>query len=179
MERATRAAGGPGRADSADERAPYGPADRAASEFADRGPARPGRFDRTARQACAPTAPDRSEARPRGPAGAARPPRPLPAATGEASSTSVFQSPQPGQRPCHFAAVSPQVEQVKTDVARAMGLPTLGAEPDGSGPVQSGTDVGQQVLRVLDAGRQPDEALAHRVGAPARAALGGTAADAN
>jgi hypothetical protein len=37
-----------------------------------------------------------------------------------ASSASVFHSPQPGQRPCHFAASAPQAEQTNTDVARAM-----------------------------------------------------------
>jgi hypothetical protein len=30
------------------------------------------------------------------------------------SSTSVFQSPQPGQRPCHFGLWLPQEEHVKT-----------------------------------------------------------------
>ena len=30
------------------------------------------------------------------------------------SSTSVFQSPQPGQRPCHFGLSWPQAEQLKT-----------------------------------------------------------------
>jgi hypothetical protein len=30
------------------------------------------------------------------------------------SSTSVFQSPQPGQRPCHFGLSCPHAEQVKT-----------------------------------------------------------------
>jgi hypothetical protein len=30
------------------------------------------------------------------------------------SSTSVFQSPQPGQRPCHLGLWWPQAEQLKT-----------------------------------------------------------------
>jgi hypothetical protein len=30
------------------------------------------------------------------------------------SSTSVFQSPHPGQRPCHFGLSCPQAEQLKT-----------------------------------------------------------------
>ena len=38
-----------------------------------------------------------------------------------ASSVSVFHSPQPAQRPCHFGSSWPQVEQVKTVVGRGMG----------------------------------------------------------
>jgi hypothetical protein len=35
------------------------------------------------------------------------------------SSTSVFHSPQPGQRPCHFGLSCPHEEQAKTDAERA------------------------------------------------------------
>src|SRR5215207_782064 len=48
------------------------------------------------------------------------------------SSTSVFHSPQPRQRPCHFRASWPQAEQVKT--VRAMGSLKVGAEPDRFAP---------------------------------------------
>ena len=52
---------------------------------------------------------DRLEAR--APAPPLRPPAPL-AGAGRASSTSVFHSPQPGQRPCHFGLSWPQAEQL-------------------------------------------------------------------
>ena len=45
------------------------------------------------------------------PAAPARP-RAAPGA-GARSSTSVFHSPQPGQRPCHFGLCVPQAEQLK------------------------------------------------------------------
>jgi hypothetical protein len=41
-------------------------------------------------------------------------PRPPPArGAGARSSTSVFHSPQPGQRPCHFELCAPQAAQEK------------------------------------------------------------------
>ena len=54
-----------------------------------------------------------------GRAGAARPAR-AGGAVARASSTSVFQAPQPGQRPIQRAASCPHSEQVKEVVARAM-----------------------------------------------------------
>ena len=69
-----------------------------------------------------------TSAQPRGPHGragraagaAAAAPRRAPRAC---SSTSVFHSPQPGQRPCHFVASWPQALQVKTVAGRAIRRP--------------------------------------------------------
>ena len=56
----------------------------------------------------------------RGPCGRAAARRRAPRRAARASSTSVFHSPQPGQRPCHFGLSWPQAEQVKTVAERAM-----------------------------------------------------------
>ena len=49
------------------------------------------------------------------------------------SSVSVFHSPQPGQRPCHFGLSCPQVEQAKTVARRAIPA-RLSAAVDGFAP---------------------------------------------
>jgi hypothetical protein len=54
------------------------------------------------------------------PPAAPPPPRPPPArGAGARSSASVFHSPQPGQRPCHFGLCAPQAEQLKMVAGRA------------------------------------------------------------
>ena len=72
------------------------------------------------------------------PRAAARAAPPRRAGTGaRRSSASVFHSPQPGQRPCHFGSSWPQAEQVKTVAGRAMDVLTVGGGPDGFAPWMS------------------------------------------
>jgi len=60
-------------------------------------------------------------------------PRPLAAGLARASSTSVFQSPHPGQRPCHFGLWWPHAEHEKT-VAERGTLARLSRGQDGFAP---------------------------------------------
>src|SRR3954469_12039754 len=85
-----------------------------------------------------------------GRAAAPAPPPPRPAAppargAGARSSTSVFHSPQPGQRPCHFALWAPHAEQLKI-VAGLATTSSLGRGPVELAPAAGGPVSGRASL---------------------------------